>query len=185
MSYTLGLLTNFNTLFQGERPLLHLLKLEIEKLLKTISMNFMTIEYIRNLDSIMNISPDMSQYYCPVNEIYIGISATDSITNLKNKNINSNEMFKFFQLCQEFYIELVVNIKKRFVFDYSVYECITVTNPAFVKEFKSKSLAHILKRFPILNEYIKNVQELDQEWRELALMELEPLNTNSYDIMEY
>lgn len=59
-------------------------------------MNFMTIEYIRNLDSIMNISPNFSQYYLPLNEIYIGISSTDSITNLKNKNVvNSNEIFKF------------------------------------------------------------------------------------------
>lgn len=120
MSYSLGLLTNFNTLFQGEGPLLHLLKPEIEKLLKTICMHFMTIEYIRNLGSIMNVfqkkSPNFSQYYLPLNEIYIGISATDSITNLKNKNVvNSNEIFKFFKSCQEFYIELVVDIKKRFV----------------------------------------------------------------------
>jgi hypothetical protein len=35
ISYTLGLLTNFNTLFQSEGPQLHLLKPEIEKLLKT------------------------------------------------------------------------------------------------------------------------------------------------------
>lgn len=113
MSYSLGLLTNFNTLFQGEGPLLHLLKPEIEKLLKTISMNFMTVEYIRNLDSIMNVSLNFSQYYLPLNEIYIGVSATDSITNLKNKNVvNSNEIFKFFKSYQEFYIELVVDIKK-------------------------------------------------------------------------
>lgn len=70
MSYSLGLLTNFNTLFEGEGPLLHLLKPEVEKLLKTINMNFMTIEYIRNLDSIVNVSPNMSQYYLPLNEIY-------------------------------------------------------------------------------------------------------------------
>jgi hypothetical protein len=67
MSYSLGLLTNFNTLLQGEGPLLNLLKSEIEKLLKTISMNFMTIEYIRNLDSIMTVSPNLSQYYLPLN----------------------------------------------------------------------------------------------------------------------
>lgn len=187
MSYSLGLLTNFNTLFQGEGPLLHLLKPEIEKLLKTISMNFMTIEYIRNLDSIMNVSPNFSQYYLPLNEIYIGVSATDSITNLKNKNVvNSNEIFKFFKSCQEFYIELVVDIKKRFVFDDPVFECITITNPALVKLFNTKSLANILKRFPVLNNFIDNAQELDKEWRELALMELEPIEpSNSNDIMEY
>jgi len=64
-----------------------------------------------------------------------------------------------------------------------VFECITVTNPALVREFKSKSLAHILKRFHILNNCINNAQELDKEWRELALMELE--SSDSIDIMEY
>lgn len=67
-----------------------------------------------------------------------------------------------FKSCQSFYIELVVNIKKIFAFDDSVFECITVTNSAFAKEFKAKSSAHILKRFLILNEYI-NAQELNQE----------------------
>lgn len=132
----------------------------------------------------MNVSPNLSQYYLPLNEIYIGICATDSITNLKNKNVvNSNEIFKFFKSCQEFYIELVVEIKKRFIFDDSVFECITVTNPDLVKQFKTKSLANILKRFPVLNYFIDNAQELDKEWRELALIELEPSNPN--DIMEY
>lgn len=44
MSYTLSLLTNFNTLFQSAGPLLHLLKPETEKLLKTIVMNYMNID---------------------------------------------------------------------------------------------------------------------------------------------
>jgi len=54
MSYTLGLLTNFNKLFQCEGPLLYnMFKPEIEKLLKIVVMNFMDIEYIRTLDTIM------------------------------------------------------------------------------------------------------------------------------------
>lgn len=80
----------------------------------------------------------------------IGISATDLTTHLKNKNVvNSSEIFKFYISCQESYIELVVDIKKRFE----------------------------------LNDCINNAQELDKEWRELALVELEP--SNSIDIMEY
>lgn len=74
------------------------------------------------------------------------INATDSITNLKNKNVvNSNDIFKYFKSCQEFYIELVVDIKKRFVFDDPLFEWIPITNPALVKQFKTKSLANVLK----------------------------------------
>ncbi|KAF0701666.1 protein FAM200A-like [Aphis craccivora] len=73
--------------------------------------------------------------------------------------------------------------KKRFVFDDPVFECITISNPALVKLFNTKSLANILKRFPV---FIENTQELDKEWRELALMELEPIEpSNTNDIREY
>lgn len=50
-----------------------------------------------------------------------------------------------------------------------MFECITITNPDLVKLFNTKSLANILKRFPVLNNFIENGQELDKEWRELAL----------------
>ncbi|CAH0551089.1 unnamed protein product [Brassicogethes aeneus] len=48
MSYTLGILTEYNTLFQSESPLLHNLKPETEKLLKDICSNFLNMQYIRN-----------------------------------------------------------------------------------------------------------------------------------------
>ncbi|KAF0711192.1 Dimer Tnp hAT domain-containing protein [Aphis craccivora] len=99
MSYILGILTSFNTLFQGTGSLLYLLKPEIEKLLKTVCLNFMTIGYIRNLVTIINVSPNATEYQLPINEIYIGVTATESITNL----INSNEITKFYKSCQEFY----------------------------------------------------------------------------------
>ena len=67
----------------------------------------MTIDYIRNLVSIMNISLNATQYHLPINEIYIDLNATESITNLKNNVINSNEIVKFYKSCQEFYIELI------------------------------------------------------------------------------
>jgi len=50
------------------------------------------------------------------------------------------------------YIELILNIKKRFILYYPVLDCIVVTNSEAVKEFKIKSLAHVLNRFSILNE---------------------------------
>lgn len=187
MSYTLGLLTNFNKLFQSEGPLLYMLKPEIEKLLKIVVMNFMNIEYIRTLDTIMIVSPQNIQYHVPLTDIYIGVNATTSITNLKNNSsVDSNEVIKFFKSCQEFYIELVVDIKKRFVFDDPVFKCIAVTDPALIKQFSVKSLNHVIERFPVLNSLISSPQELDMEWRELALMDIEPINNNSSnDIMMY
>jgi len=164
-----------------------MLKPEIEKLLKIVVMNFMNIEYIRTLDTIMIVSPQNIQYHVPLTDIYIGVNATTSITNLKNNSsVDSNEVIKFFKSCQEFYIELVVDIKKRFVFDDPVFKCIAVTDPALIKQFSVKSLNHVIERFPVLNSLISSPQELDMEWRELALMDIEPINNNSSnDIMMY
>jgi len=53
--------------------------------------------------------------------------------------------------------------KNRIVFDDPVFECIT--NPALVKLFNTKSLSYILKRFPVLNNFIDKAQDLDEEWR--------------------
>jgi len=47
----------------------------------------MTTNYIRNLVSIMNVSHNATEYQLPINEIYIGITATESITNLKNNKV--------------------------------------------------------------------------------------------------
>ncbi|KAJ8928870.1 hypothetical protein NQ314_018505 [Rhamnusium bicolor] len=48
MSYTLGLLTEFNTLFQSEAPLLYKLKPKTELLLQTLCANYLKRECISN-----------------------------------------------------------------------------------------------------------------------------------------
>lgn len=141
----------------------------------------MSINYIRSLDCINNIEPNTEQFHLPINEIYIGVLATESITALKlNNSICSSEINKFLKSCQEFYIELIVDIKKRFVFD----DCVSVTDPIIIKEFKIKSLSFVITRFPILNEYISSIQDLDREWRQPALMDI-PLTNDSNNVLEY
>lgn len=50
LSYALELFTDFNTLFQSERPLLHKVKPEIEKLVQDLCSNYIKIDYIRKND---------------------------------------------------------------------------------------------------------------------------------------
>jgi len=65
--------------------------------------------------------------------------------------------------------------------------CISISDPAVIKTFSVKSISHVIKRFPVLNSLISNLEMLDQERRELALMDIEPLNSNSNssNIMTY
>ncbi|KAG5881767.1 hypothetical protein JTB14_005530 [Gonioctena quinquepunctata] len=109
MAYVLGLMTDFNILFQSETPLLHRLKPECEKLLKTICSNFIDIEHLRNMD-IFNINHKNSAIYTDLDKVYVGISAHESITTIKmSPNLNRYELEIFYKSCQNFYIELCLS----------------------------------------------------------------------------
>lgn len=47
MSCVLGILTDFNVMFQSETPLLFKLKPEITKIVRDLCSNFLKIEYVR------------------------------------------------------------------------------------------------------------------------------------------
>lgn len=47
LSYQLERLNAFNRLFQSERPLLHMLKPEVESLIKSIASDFMKIDHVK------------------------------------------------------------------------------------------------------------------------------------------
>ena len=55
MEYILGLLTEFNTMFQADSPLFRVLKEERVKLVKILSRNFMTTKYVQ--ENGMNVDP--------------------------------------------------------------------------------------------------------------------------------
>lgn len=54
MSYVLGILCEFNRMFQAEKPLLHKLKPEVEKLLKDMCSNYMDVEYVKKNSCVSN-----------------------------------------------------------------------------------------------------------------------------------
>jgi len=56
----------------------------------------------------MIVSPQNIQYHVPLTDIYIGVNATTSITNLKNNSsVDSNEGIKFFNLAKIFILSLL------------------------------------------------------------------------------
>ncbi|KAJ8930422.1 hypothetical protein NQ314_016748 [Rhamnusium bicolor] len=85
MSYVLTLLTDFNTMFQAETPLLYKLKPEVENLLKTLSSNYLKMAYIKTCDDILKAEFKNTEHFVDLEKIYIGITATESIINLKKR----------------------------------------------------------------------------------------------------
>lgn len=170
MSYSLGLLNEFNTLFQSETPLLHKVKPETERLLRTLSCNFLDISFLKS-KNVFQIDHTNPCYFVDLNKIYLGLAATESLQALKTEpDFSQQEYNIFLKSCLAFYLELVSQIKKRFVFDQPIFEIIKVVDPLEAQSFATKSLEHVLKTFPVLNEYI-DPQKLDNEWREHALLD--------------
>ncbi|XP_074033717.1 uncharacterized protein isoform X2 [Leptinotarsa decemlineata] len=144
MSYSLDLLTSFNLLFQSEKPLLHKVKPETEKLLKTLCSNYMEISSFKK-QNIFTMNHRNSRNFVPLNNIYLGIQASQSLETMKqNPDVKEKDLEKCLTTILEFYIELVSNIKERFRFDDLIYDILTA------QSFSTKSLKHVLDRFPFL-----------------------------------
>lgn len=71
-NYTLGCLTEFNTVFQSESPFLHELEDRVGALIKDFASNFMLLDYTR-ATSPANIDPWLASKYQLLNKIYLGI----------------------------------------------------------------------------------------------------------------
>ncbi|KAJ8970481.1 hypothetical protein NQ314_001210 [Rhamnusium bicolor] len=186
MSYVLTLLTDFNTMFQAETPPLYKLKPEVENLLKTLSSNYLKMAYIKICDDILKAEFKNTEHFVDLEKIYIGITATESIVNLKkDSNVPRSEITCFFRTCQAFYIELTTDICKRFDFSDHLFDLISIVNPSVAQQFEIQSLAQVFQRFPILNNFVIR-QKVDDEWRAHAMLNHPQygLNTNDYDSAE-
>lgn len=170
MSYVLGLLTDFNILFQSETPLLHKLKPECETLLKTLCSNFVPVKELKDID-IFKFEHKNTDKHIQLENIYLGVAAHESILNLKtDENFKENELQLFLKSCKSFYIEIVTEIEKRFSFNDPIFDVIMIVDPKVAQEYKIKSFLPVFKRFAFLKDII-NQQELDKEWRQHALLD--------------
>lgn len=109
------------------------------------------------------------RYILENEKIYLGVLATSSLLEIKDE-ADRQELNTFFNSSINFYIELVTDIKKRFTFKEPVFQVVNVVNPVVAQLFEIKSLVHVVSMFPILKQHI-NLQDLDNEWREHALLE--------------
>lgn len=71
LKYALNLFNEFNTLFQSERPLLHILKKTVEDLITSLANNFMENDYVNSVAPLM-IDPFSEENYLPDYEVYLG-----------------------------------------------------------------------------------------------------------------
>lgn len=173
MSYILGILNDFNKLFQSEAPLLYKLKPETSRLLKTIYSNFLILNSFKTED-VFKFNHDNPRDFVQLEGIYLGMTAHESLNILKTNKEKKNDLDLFYKQCLRFYIELCSEIKKRFVFDDPIFDVVKVVDPLMAQQFEPNSLGFIFNRFPFLKNLI-DPQALDNEWREHALLDFKDL----------
>lgn len=172
MSYVLGLFTDFNTVFQAESPLLYKVKPEIQRLLKTLTSNYIQVHVVRSQD-IFDLDHKNSNNFIAKEEIYLGIQAHESLVKLKNDpEVPKQELALFYETCQNFYVEAVSQIKKRFVFEDDIFSVVEIVDPVIAQSLKVRSLQKVFIRFSCLKENV-NKSKAEQEWRDHALLEFE------------
>ncbi|KZS16462.1 Cc8L18.2-like protein [Daphnia magna] len=87
-NYTLGCLTEFNTIFQSESPFLHELEDRVGALIKDFASNFMLLDYTR-ATSPANIDPWLAREYQLLNKIYLGPENVEGVKHLSPSDLES------------------------------------------------------------------------------------------------
>ena len=168
LSHQLERFNNFNRLFQGERPLLHCLKDEVEGLIRSIASDFMKIPFVKAA-SPKKIDPTKVENQLPLKEIYLGVAATATLHEIK-ENVPEDhvDVKNFYVNCRNFLIEIILQVQRRFDLDSEIYDVIQCISPKKAAARVPSSLAEVVKKLPYLDT-ILNVRKLDAEWREHAL----------------
>ena len=79
LSYPLNRLNSFNRLFQNEKSLLHILRLDVSDLIKSIALDFMDLKYVKSKEA-QDIDPE--SHNVPLENVYVGMAASVTLTEM-------------------------------------------------------------------------------------------------------
>ena len=161
LSYQLERLNAFNTLFQSERPLLHMLKPKVESLIKSIACDFMKIDIVK----ANKLNPTDVSQHVPLSETYVGLGATAPLHEIAGR-ANKEGIDKF--PSKNFLIESILQIQSRFDIDAPVHEIVQRLLPSNAAALRITFIKKHLSEIAILKRYHRP-RKLDMEWRQHAL----------------
>jgi hypothetical protein len=130
IAYVFGLLTEFNLLFQSEKPLFYRVTPETESLIKTLCSNFLKMFYIRGSD-ILTLNQKNPANFVPAEQIYLGVEATQTLQAIRMTTDNGS-IKTFYDTILKFFIELETQMKMRFQFEDQIYNIIKIVEPTVV-----------------------------------------------------
>lgn len=145
-------------MFQADYPKFSELKTQTEELIKTLALNFMNRNYVKQTPA-NHINPYHTEEHLELKRIYLGVDAIHLLTEVENKE--NSEVQKIFQSAKLFYSEAIVQIKKRFVFE-DVHNDSSFLNMKNVNDLHPTSSYEIAKKH-IPSHITVDLTELDKE----------------------
>ena len=161
LSYQLDRINSFNRLYQSEKSVLHLLKYQVEELIRRIPEDFMEIAYVKDIKNAHDIDPTDNSRYVPLKNVYLGMTVTITIKEIEGAR--PTVVTTIYTDCRNFLIEMIMQIKERFDVRSEIYAVVQCLNPKKAAVLNFPSISGIIEStFPTAN-LNKNVLEL--EWR--------------------
>lgn len=175
LSYVLDIVNKLNLEFQSEKSKIHLVQKRVKELYKTLIRNYIKKEHI-DKNPLKSINPSDPRFFIELNQIYFGAK----VDLVDTKSLKENDVKNFKLRCLDFYIELCIEINKRFNFENPVMEYISIFDPNVAVSGEVGSIVkNTVTFFPHL---VNNIEKLNSEWRLLADMEsIKLYNLNSME----
>ena len=163
MAFNLGRFVSFNTLFQSDIPLLYMLESEVNTLLISLLSDFMEISFVRQSNP-WQIDIDDETHYLPLERVYLGMAATDTIYSIKDALGNEHpDVRLFYTHCRKFLIESVKQVMSRFDSG-DKFKFLSCLAPASAYALSPPTLVEVYNHLPYLKD-VANREEAEAEWR--------------------
>ena len=119
VDHALGLLNDFNVLFQSKSPIFYKLRTKILKLIATLAVNYMDGTYVRNCTDLLALDVTDESHYVDVQKVYLGYTAEEELASLvsSSPDISQLEVRKVYITARDFYKEAIIQIQRHFTFE--------------------------------------------------------------------
>lgn len=135
----------------------------------------MKAEYVPSTEPA-SLDPKSTANYVSLENVYLGVNATDSLSGLKDAL--PQEIEKLRTAVRDFVIESVVQIQKRFSFMYEdLFTNSKFLQPENAKNLNPSTLTNIAKQFP---NFQFDLPKLESQWREQSLLDNKETDTVKY-----
>ena len=163
LKYVIPVVNKMNTIFQSQSPSVHTFYSDCISAYKALLSCFVKPSLVKG--DVTALDPSNSINHVPLSQIYLGVEVAKILVLQEYTALNKGDLQHFFQRCQNFYVELCCQLKKRLPLDNEVLKQLKFLDPQTVVTGSVQSIANIASRFPNVVSP-ENLQRLDQEWRE-------------------